>query len=87
MELAPLTVALGVIPTSLRGAGEGQAREKGPGMMMEQRQRMEEEIEKKWAEFEKLPVKRMCSLPSMSPLGGQPANEALQREVVSEADF
>ncbi|XP_048848003.1 TRIO and F-actin binding protein b isoform X3 [Brienomyrus brachyistius] len=83
VELAPVTVALGVMPTSLRGAGEGQAREKGPGTTMEQRQRMEEEIEKKWVEFEKLPVKRMCSLPPMSSLGGQPANEALQREVVA----
>ncbi|XP_031584557.2 TRIO and F-actin binding protein b [Oreochromis aureus] len=49
-----------------------------------QKLRMEEEIEKKWAEFEQMPVKEMSSLPSVgSRASGQTANEALQREVAS----
>lgn len=44
---------------------------------------MEEEIEKKWAEFETMPLKEVTSRP---PAGlwtsKQSANEALQREVV-----
>lgn len=48
-----------------------------------QRARVEEEIEKKWAEFETLPLREMSSRP---PVGSwtskQSANEALLREVV-----
>ncbi|XP_039512855.1 TRIO and F-actin binding protein b isoform X2 [Pimephales promelas] len=46
---------------------------KGAGLS-EQR-RIEEEIEKKWAEFERLPLKEMRSLPPM----GSSANQALER--------
>lgn len=53
-----------------------------------QRLRMEEEIEKKWAEFEQLPLKEMSSLQFMgSRPSSQTANEALQREVVRGDDF
>ncbi|KAF3700511.1 TRIO and F-actin-binding protein Tara Trio-associated repeat on actin [Channa argus] len=49
-----------------------------------QRLCMEEEIEKKWTEFERLPLKDMTSVP---PVGSQPSSqsacEALQREVAS----
>ncbi|KAK0135970.1 TRIO and F-actin-binding protein [Merluccius polli] len=45
-------------------------------------QRMEEEIENKWEEFERLPLKEMKALPISSQSSGQPANEALHREVV-----
>ncbi|XP_030590729.1 TRIO and F-actin binding protein b isoform X1 [Archocentrus centrarchus] len=49
-----------------------------------QRLRMEEEIEKKWAEFEQMPLKEMSSLQFMgSRPSSQTANEALQREVAS----
>ncbi|ROL15618.1 TRIO and F-actin-binding protein [Anabarilius grahami] len=52
---------------------------KGPGQLSEQK-RIEEEIERKWAEFERLPLKEMRSLP---PMGSRPsANQALEREVV-----
>lgn len=48
---------------------------------------MEDEIEKKWAELERMPFKDMSSLP---PTGlqssSQSANEALQREVVRGDD-
>uniref|UniRef100_A0A667WYZ1 TRIO and F-actin binding protein b n=1 Tax=Myripristis murdjan TaxID=586833 RepID=A0A667WYZ1_9TELE len=55
---------------------------KGPGS--NQRLRMEDEIEKKWAEIEKMPLKEMRSLPPMgSRSSSQSANEALQREVAS----
>ncbi|CAL8273957.1 unnamed protein product [Lota lota] len=46
-------------------------------------QRMEEEIENKWEEFERLPLKEMKALPISSQSSGQPANEALHREVAS----
>ncbi|XP_028841745.1 serine/arginine repetitive matrix protein 2 isoform X2 [Denticeps clupeoides] len=52
---------------------------KGPGQSLDQKQRMEEEIEKKWAEFERLPLKEMKSLPLMGTRPGPLANEALQR--------
>ncbi|XP_062310748.1 TRIO and F-actin binding protein b [Osmerus eperlanus] len=57
---------------------------KGPGLGSDPRLRMETEIERKWAEFERLPLKEMRSLPPMGsrPVGLQ-ANEALQREVAS----
>lgn len=44
------------------------------------RLRVEEEIERKWAEFERLPLKEMSSLPPVgSRSTSQSANEALQR--------
>nr|XP_046186498.1 TRIO and F-actin-binding protein-like [Oncorhynchus gorbuscha] len=54
---------------------------KGPGVGSDPRIRAEEEIEKKWAEFERLPLKEMSLLP-MGSRSSHPANEALQREVV-----
>uniref|UniRef100_UPI003AAC7F1A TRIO and F-actin binding protein b n=1 Tax=Centroberyx gerrardi TaxID=166262 RepID=UPI003AAC7F1A len=57
---------------------------KGPGLGSNQRHRTEDEIEKKWAEFERMPLKEMRSLPPMgSRSSSQSANEALQREVAS----
>lgn len=55
---------------------------KGPGVGSDPRIRAEEEIEKKWAEFERLPLKEMRSLLPMGSRSSHPANEALQREVV-----
>ncbi|KAK9978958.1 hypothetical protein ABG768_020694 [Culter alburnus] len=55
---------------------------KGPGQLSEQK-RIEEEIEKKWAEFERLPLKEMRSLPPMGSRSGPSANQALEREVAS----
>uniref|UniRef100_A0A671NKD5 TRIO and F-actin binding protein b n=1 Tax=Sinocyclocheilus anshuiensis TaxID=1608454 RepID=A0A671NKD5_9TELE len=53
---------------------------KGAGQQSEQR-RIEEEIERKWAEFERLPLKETRSLP---PVGSRSsANQALEREVAS----
>ncbi|XP_073703919.1 TRIO and F-actin binding protein b [Garra rufa] len=52
---------------------------KGAGQLSEQR-RIEEEIERKWAEFERLPLKETRSLP---PMGSRSANQALEREVAS----
>ncbi|KAL0199268.1 hypothetical protein M9458_007808, partial [Cirrhinus mrigala] len=46
--------------------------------------RIEEEIEKKWAEFERLPLKETRSLPPMGSRTGPSANQALEREVVRE---
>lgn len=61
---------------------------KGTGGGSNQRLRTEDEIERKWAEFERLPLKEMSSLPPMgSRSSGQSANEALQREVVRGVDF
>ncbi|XP_024246241.2 TRIO and F-actin binding protein b isoform X2 [Oncorhynchus tshawytscha] len=56
---------------------------KGPGVGSDPRIRAEEEIEKKWAEFERLPLKEMRSLLPMGSRSSHPANEALQREVAS----
>ncbi|XP_056143785.1 TRIO and F-actin binding protein b isoform X2 [Lampris incognitus] len=57
---------------------------KGPGFGSDPRLRMEEEIEKKWAELERMPLKEMRTLPSMGTrLSSQSANETLQREVAS----
>ncbi|XP_054464151.1 TRIO and F-actin binding protein b isoform X1 [Anoplopoma fimbria] len=57
---------------------------KGTGMGSNQRPRTEDDIERKWAEFERLPLKEMSSLPPMgSRSSSQSANEALQREVAS----
>ncbi|XP_051987857.1 myosin phosphatase Rho-interacting protein-like isoform X2 [Xyrauchen texanus] len=55
---------------------------KGAGQLSEQR-RIEEEIERKWAEFERLPLKGMRSLPPMGARSGPLANQALEREVAS----
>ncbi len=61
---------------------------KGSGVGLNHRQRTEEEIEKKWAEFERMPLKEMSSVPPMAMRpSGQSANEALQREVVRGDDF
>ncbi|XP_066563409.1 TRIO and F-actin binding protein b [Amia ocellicauda] len=49
----------------------------------EERQRLEEEVEKRWAEFEKLPIREMRSLPLIGARSGQAANEALLKEVAS----
>ncbi|XP_034567305.1 TRIO and F-actin binding protein b [Notolabrus celidotus] len=57
---------------------------KGTGGGSNQRLRVEDEIEKKWAELERMPLKEMSSLPAAgSRSSGQSANEALQREVAS----
>ncbi|XP_065820771.1 TRIO and F-actin binding protein b isoform X3 [Labrus bergylta] len=57
---------------------------KGTGGGSNQRLRTEEDIEKKWAEFERMPLKEMSSLlPAGSRSVSQSANEALQREVVA----
>ncbi|GAA6215554.1 TRIO and F-actin-binding protein-like isoform X2 [Lates japonicus] len=57
---------------------------KGTSTGSNQRLRMEDEIEKKWAEFERMPLKEMSSLPPMgSRSSSQSATEALQREVAS----
>ncbi|XP_036408717.1 TRIO and F-actin binding protein b [Megalops cyprinoides] len=56
---------------------------KEAGPTSEQRLKIEEEIEKKWQEFERLPLKEMRSLPLLGSRAAQQANEALQREVVA----
>uniref|UniRef100_A0A8C7FG43 TRIO and F-actin binding protein b n=1 Tax=Oncorhynchus kisutch TaxID=8019 RepID=A0A8C7FG43_ONCKI len=56
---------------------------KGPGVGSDPRIRAEEEIERKWVEFERLPLKEMRSLLPMGSRSSHPANEALQREVAS----
>lgn len=56
---------------------------KGTGAGSNQRICAEEEIEKKWAEFETMPLKEKSSRPAVgSWTTKQSANEALQREVV-----
>lgn len=61
---------------------------RGTGGGSNQRPRTEDEMERKWAEFERMPLKEMSSLPLMSSRpSSQPANEALQREVVRGDDF
>lgn len=68
-----------------RDAAQGEAvlSRKGAGQLTEQR-RLQEEIEKKWAEFEQLPLKDMRSLPSVESRPGPLSNQALEREVVRE---
>uniref|UniRef100_A0A1A8M840 TRIO and F-actin binding protein n=1 Tax=Nothobranchius pienaari TaxID=704102 RepID=A0A1A8M840_9TELE len=57
---------------------------KSSGVGSNQRLHVEEEIEKKWAEFERMPLKDMSSFPlAGSRSSSQSANEALQREVAS----
>ncbi|KAM8844552.1 uncharacterized protein AB9W97_000078 isoform 1-T2 [Spinachia spinachia] len=95
VELSPVPVPA---PAGHREAAEGQGREerntsrqweavlsrKGTGVGSNHRARSEDEIESKWAEFERMPLKEMGSLP---PVGSRPssqsANETLQREVAS----
>ncbi|XP_034058189.1 TRIO and F-actin binding protein b [Gymnodraco acuticeps] len=61
---------------------------KGTGAGSNQRLRTEDDVEKKWAEFERLPLKEMSSLPPMGTRpSSQSANEALQREVVRGDDL
>uniref|UniRef100_A0A8C6SEG2 TRIO and F-actin binding protein b n=1 Tax=Neogobius melanostomus TaxID=47308 RepID=A0A8C6SEG2_9GOBI len=56
---------------------------KTPGGGSNQRLHKEDEIERKWAEFERLPLKDMSSVKATgSRSSSQSANEALQREVV-----
>ncbi|XP_066531050.1 TRIO and F-actin binding protein b [Hoplias malabaricus] len=61
---------------------EAVLQRKGTGTTSEQK-RIEEEIERKWSEFERLPLKEMRSLPVLGSRSGPLANEALQREVAS----
>ncbi|KAL6457415.1 hypothetical protein MHYP_G00343780 [Metynnis hypsauchen] len=61
---------------------EGVLQRKGAVTASEQK-RIEEEIERKWAEFERLPLKEMRSLPALGSRTGPLASEALQREVAS----
>ncbi|XP_012735137.2 TRIO and F-actin binding protein b [Fundulus heteroclitus] len=57
---------------------------KGSGVGSNQRLHLEDEIEKKWSEFERMPLKDMSSFSSTgSRTSGTSANEALQREVAS----
>ncbi|XP_072299803.1 TRIO and F-actin binding protein b isoform X2 [Eucyclogobius newberryi] len=57
---------------------------KTPSGGANQRLHKEEDIERKWAEFERLPLKDMSSLKATgSQSSSQSANEALQREVAS----
>ncbi|XP_034394719.1 TRIO and F-actin binding protein b isoform X1 [Cyclopterus lumpus] len=57
---------------------------RGTSVGSKQRPRAEDEMERKWAEFERMPLKEMSSLPTMgSRPSSQSANEALQREVVA----
>uniref|UniRef100_A0A6Q2Y8R3 PH domain-containing protein n=1 Tax=Esox lucius TaxID=8010 RepID=A0A6Q2Y8R3_ESOLU len=66
-----------------RSAWEQVLLRKGTGVDSDPRIRVEEEIERKWAEFERLPLKEMRSLLPLGSRSSQPANEALQREVAS----
>ncbi|XP_037332969.2 TRIO and F-actin binding protein b [Pungitius pungitius] len=58
---------------------------KGAGVGANHRARSEDDIESKWAEFERMPLKEMSALPPPpgSRSSSQSANEALQREVAS----
>lgn len=61
---------------------------KTPGGGSNQRLHMEDDIERKWAEFERLPLKDVSSVKATgSRSSSQFANEALQREVVCGVDF
>nr|XP_020480564.1 TRIO and F-actin-binding protein isoform X4 [Monopterus albus] len=94
VELSPVPTPAGSLPASQREAGEGQGSmsrqweavlsRKGADVGSNQSLRMEEAIEKKWAEFERLPFKEMSSASPVGPRSSSPsANEALQREVAS----
>ncbi|XP_043956531.1 TRIO and F-actin binding protein b isoform X2 [Gambusia affinis] len=57
---------------------------KGSGLGSNQKSHLDDEIERKWSELERMPPKDMSSLSSMgSRTSSQSANEALQREVAS----
>ncbi|KAK5617100.1 hypothetical protein CRENBAI_013309 [Crenichthys baileyi] len=69
---------------SMSSQWEAVLSRKGTGVGSNQRLHLEEEIEKKWSEFERMPLKDMSSLSSTGPrTSSQSANEALQREVAS----
>ncbi|CAN9505760.1 unnamed protein product [Ophioblennius macclurei] len=53
---------------------------KGGGVGSNHRSHTDDEIEKKWAEFERMPLKEMSSV---STMGSRSSSEALQREVAS----
>uniref|UniRef100_A0A3Q4G2P3 TRIO and F-actin binding protein b n=1 Tax=Neolamprologus brichardi TaxID=32507 RepID=A0A3Q4G2P3_NEOBR len=84
VELSPVPASSSLRLASQREAGEGSQWDavlsrKGTGS--NQKLRMEEEIEKKWTEFEQMPLKEMSSLPSVgSRASGHTANEQLQRK-------
>lgn len=60
---------------------------KGSGVGSKQKPHLDDEIERKWSELERMPLKDMSSLSSMgSRTSSQSANEALQREVVCGDD-
>ncbi|XP_019726502.1 TRIO and F-actin binding protein b isoform X1 [Hippocampus comes] len=63
------------------GQWEAVLSRKGTGGGVDQKLRVEDEIEKKWAEFERMPLKEKPTVGSRP--SSQSANEALQREVAS----
>nr|XP_057905449.1 TRIO and F-actin binding protein b isoform X2 [Doryrhamphus excisus] len=69
-------------PDATSSQWEAVLSRKGTGGGGNQRLRMEDEIEKKWAEFERMPLKENPTT-AASRHSGQSANEALQREVAS----
>ncbi|XP_077474459.1 TRIO and F-actin binding protein b [Stigmatopora argus] len=77
VELSPVPAASGQDTTSSQW--EAVLSRRGTGGGVHQRLRMEDEIERKWAEFERMPLKEK---PTVRPVS-QSANEALQREVAS----
>lgn len=60
---------------------------KGSGGGMNLKSRLDDEIEKKWGEIERMQIKERSSLSSLGMRSSQPADEALQREVVHGDDF
>ncbi|CAK6960409.1 TRIO and F-actin binding protein b [Scomber scombrus] len=56
---------------------------KGTGVGMNLKSRLDEEIERKWGEIERMNIKETSSLSSLGMRSRQPADEALQREVAS----
>ncbi|XP_057717586.1 TRIO and F-actin binding protein b isoform X2 [Corythoichthys intestinalis] len=97
VELSPVPAASSHTQVNPREIGEGRQLDKtqdatssqweavlsrkGTGGGVNQRLRMEDEIERKWAEFERMPLKEKPAVRS-HPVS-QSANEALQREVAS----
>ncbi|XP_062873381.1 TRIO and F-actin binding protein b [Trichomycterus rosablanca] len=89
VELSPVATPAPSAPADQREAGEGQVREHGQApdervragqrtwTRTPEQKRLEQDIEKKWEEFERLPLKMTTSLPA---LGAWPA---LQREQVA----
>ncbi|XP_015236325.1 PREDICTED: TRIO and F-actin-binding protein isoform X2 [Cyprinodon variegatus] len=69
---------------SMSSQWEAVLSRKGTGVGSNQRLHLEDEIEKRWSEFERMPLRDMSSLSSMGSRTSSPlANEALQREVAS----